>query len=150
VSHELSDLLNRIGMLLGFISFWFVAPEFIGEERLKSLETALAEGLLKLPKTLRWIFRVLTVMAIVAFIVNYLSQRGTRLPEIPQSLLLTLGLTALGYLLSSVSQAVVKPIASRLAKDNRVRQRALLLGALLFTISFLLQFIATFQSSEIH
>jgi hypothetical protein len=44
------------------------------------------------------------------------------------------------------AEVLITPIVSRLANDNRVRQSALLLGAALFTISFLLQFIATFQT----
>jgi hypothetical protein len=41
--------LNRIGLLAGFISFWLVAPELIGEERLLSLESR-AESYLGLLK----------------------------------------------------------------------------------------------------
>lgn len=45
LNHELSDWLNRIGLLLGFFSFWLAAPEFIGEERLRGWEKRFAAGL---------------------------------------------------------------------------------------------------------
>jgi hypothetical protein len=35
VPRDLVDVFNRIALVLGFFSFWFAAPEFIGEERLR-------------------------------------------------------------------------------------------------------------------
>jgi uncharacterized membrane protein YozB (DUF420 family) len=144
MTHELSDLLNRIGMALGFLSFWLVAPEFIGEERLRSWEQALATGLLKAPKALKWSLAVMTLAAVVVYVVRSLSTwPPIRFPDVPQWWVLVLALTSATMLTAEV---LITPIVSRLANDNRVRQSALLLGAALFTISFLLQFIATFQT----
>src|SRR5437762_914160 len=47
MTHETADWVNRIGMILGFLSFWFAAPEFIGEKRLQSWESALGRSLPK-------------------------------------------------------------------------------------------------------
>jgi hypothetical protein len=151
MTHELSDWLNRFGLLLGFLSFWFAAPEFIGEERLRSWEQSLARGLFKLPKASQWFFALIILAAIVDYTINFfrwfLVQPLTRLPDVPQSWILVIALTSGTMLLAQVS---IEPIVSRLANDSRVRQSALLLGAVLFTISFLLQFIATFQTIPGH
>lgn len=53
LSHRTADELNRIGLVVGFLSFWFAAPEFIGEQRLKSWEQILASGLSRVPKIVR-------------------------------------------------------------------------------------------------
>jgi hypothetical protein len=38
---ETSLWVNRVGLLLDFLAFWFAAPELLGEKRLRSIELAL-------------------------------------------------------------------------------------------------------------
>jgi len=45
---ELTNLLNRIGIILEYLAFWFAAPEILGEERLSKLEQLAARLLTKL------------------------------------------------------------------------------------------------------
>ncbi len=45
----LSDSAERLGMVLEFLSFWFAAPEILGEERLKQAEATLEEWMRKAP-----------------------------------------------------------------------------------------------------
>jgi len=40
---------SRVGILLEFLSFWFAAPEILGEERLKALERRAEWGISRLP-----------------------------------------------------------------------------------------------------
>jgi hypothetical protein len=54
--HDWADVLNRIGLILGFASFWFAAPEFIGEQRLKEWEEGLGSGLRNLSIVLNTAF----------------------------------------------------------------------------------------------
>src|SRR5438105_7240062 len=49
MTRETADWMMRAGLVLGFVSFWFAAPEFIGQERLQKWEAELGKGLLKLP-----------------------------------------------------------------------------------------------------
>jgi hypothetical protein len=147
---NLADSLNRIGLVLAFLSFWFVAPEFIGEKRLRLWEQALARGLLRMPTAMEWVFRSLSVVMIGIFIIRWLStsRTGTQeLPQVPQWFLLGAGLTSSAFLISRI---VVEPIVSKLANDDRVRQTSLVFGAVLFTIGFVLQFVATFQTRSFH
>jgi hypothetical protein len=43
-----------------------------------------------------------------------------------------------------LTKHVAKPILTKLADNNRLRQNSLVLGAILFVAGFMLQFIATF------
>jgi hypothetical protein len=150
MSRELADWLNRIGMALGFVSFWLVAPEFIGEDRLRLWEDSLAAGLLQMPKVLKVIFISMSIVAILIYLGRVVLEVRTGhivFPEVPQALTLATGMLAATLL---AAQILVEPVVSRLANDNHVRQTALLLGAALFIFSFVLQFIATFQQSPDH
>ena len=53
--------INRLGIVLEFLSFWLAAPEILGEERLRGLERRLEEGLRMLPKVARVAVVVLAV-----------------------------------------------------------------------------------------
>jgi len=43
---------NRVGIVLEFLSFWLAAPEILGERRLRTLERRLERGLRALPRVL--------------------------------------------------------------------------------------------------
>jgi hypothetical protein len=141
-----SEWLNRTGMLLGFLSFWFAAPEFIGEERLKAWEQALAAGLLRLPKGLQRLQIPLSAAGLIYSL--FLLWRFHHTANLWQMnlnhYLLLSGLSLLVGVLLDLSRKFVEPIVSGLATNDRARQTALFFGAVLFTASFLLQFIATF------
>lgn len=46
------EWVNRLGMSLEFLAFWFAAPEILGEERLRALEQRVEEGIKVLPSVL--------------------------------------------------------------------------------------------------
>lgn len=66
MTRELADNLNRVGLILGFVSFWFAAPEFIGEPRLKSWETKMAKGLGTIGKLPEWPLTILIAFTFYA------------------------------------------------------------------------------------
>jgi hypothetical protein len=137
-------------MILGFLSFWLVAPEFIGETRLKAGEHALAAGLLRMHLLLKAIFYAVCIAAIAIYFRRWLSALPVGIidmPEVPQRWILTV---AVASALALASQYVVEPVVRRLANSSRARQNALIAGATLFTISFILQFVATFQKAPSH
>lgn len=150
MSRESAEFLNRIGLLLGFFSFWFVVPEFIPEQRLKSLEQAFAAGLLKLPWALQLLLHTAFLAGMGIYTFRVFSDFEVSLwpmSNVPQWLLLTIGVLSAMVLISSL---IVRRVVSKLANDARARQRALAFGALLFITSFLLQFIATFQAKPLN
>jgi len=64
------EWVNRVGIVLEFLSFWLAAPEILGEERLRALERVLERGIRALPLTVLMVLR-LTGLALVvmAFVV---------------------------------------------------------------------------------
>ncbi len=48
---DLTKVLNLVGIALEFASFWFAAPEILGEERLRKIERMIERGILLLPAT---------------------------------------------------------------------------------------------------
>jgi len=46
---QVSLWVNRVGIVLEFLSFWFAAPEILGEERLRALEHRVERGIRVLP-----------------------------------------------------------------------------------------------------
>jgi hypothetical protein len=150
MSHELGNLLNRIGMVLGFLSFWLIAPELIGEHRLQSWERSFA-------KTLSWLVYIGALLAVIVlefivyafiyYIVVYLirSSRGAALIEALPDTLVGIFFVVAVWLFADLYDPLAERLVSRLANDARVRRRALLFGAALFIVAFLLEFAATFQ-----
>jgi hypothetical protein len=172
MSHEMATWLNRIGIILGFFSFWFAAPEFIGEKRLKSWEESLAKLTGKIPILTAGFFALLGYMILLAagtsvvFLIGYLSSSIPDwipgMPDMPSWLfgdvcgVLIFGvILGGGYFLynyfSSLNRRIKHMIlraVSAFANDSRQRQRSLFLGAFLFIISTVLQFLATFESAK--
>jgi len=132
---------NRIGMLLGFISFWLAAPEFIGEERLKSWEQILINRVMK---------HRYSIWRIVAF--GSMSWLAWNWHEVQISGHMTwfrvyFPFIIWGFFLFAVIGVINKYgvfIVSRMANDSKVRETSFFVGAVLFTLSFLLQLISTF------
>jgi hypothetical protein len=142
IAHETAEWLNRIGLGLGFLSFWFAVPEFIGEPRLRSWERALAATLPVLPAAAKGAFFIGSVL--IAGIGSWHSLVTWQLPTMSAVELVGLStLNAAVFFFESL-RGRLNSAAAKLANDEHVRQRSLLFGAALFTVSFALQFIATF------
>lgn len=144
MNQQTCDWLNRIGIVLGFLSFWFAAPEFIGEARLKAWEMSLARGIFRLPRIVTTMWVVLCCAAFLCIFNEHLLHLvwGKPLP----------GMFSWGGFLffSQVFASALLPrsflykAVQFLANDEEQRQRSLFLGGTLFTISFALQLMATF------
>jgi hypothetical protein len=144
LTHHMADVLNRIGLVLGFASFWFAAPEFIGEDRLRMWETTLASGLLKVPLLLQIAISLIT-LALIGFAIFGGHETGHILHEPPFILVIVLDIL---FVMQSFIERRLNRIVHWLANDSRRRQRALLIGAALFTMSSLLQFVATYSPPQ--
>ena len=133
-------VLNLVGVLLEFLSFWFAAPEILGEERLIKLESGLERAIKLLPVVVGARWTVAAVGMVAALVV------GTGMED-PWEWLGLLGLTsaAVGTGMAVVTitlEKVVPHVLRVLADDERIRQRSLAVGAVLFMIAFLCQFTA--------
>jgi hypothetical protein len=65
------EWVNRVGMLLEFLSFWFAAPEILGEERLRALERKLEH----------WIERNLAEFLLVSVLISVGTLMWWLIPE---------------------------------------------------------------------
>ncbi|MGA9350232.1 MAG: hypothetical protein WBW48_15725 [Anaerolineae bacterium] len=155
---------NRVGIVLEFLSFWLAAPEILGEERLRKLEWWAEQGIRAVGCVAPLVMALGTVMLLsmkdlwirgaqtVTHFVEAIVQRvGVALSAGTLRILATVLMLAswvlllwiLGKLLEKFYDAV-SFLLRILADDARVRQRSLAVGAVLFVVGFLLQFIATF------
>jgi hypothetical protein len=138
-THDTGDILTRVGLVLGFLS----APEFIGVERLKSWEQAVGAALGKFRKLSEGTQKGIVVAiffflpaSILYFVYGFHNVFGSGLHK-----------PIIGFVVSSLASwfiTALDRVVGFLADDSKVRQRALFIGALLFTISFALSFVATY------
>jgi hypothetical protein len=141
-----ANWLNRLGMLLGFVSFWLVAPEFIGEERLRRWEVMLEQGLRFFPTAFH-VLLVLSPFVVVGIAVRLESRGALTRSETSWIVCSLMVLYLVGWWFSvRLEKKLIPALLHRLAEDEQIRARSLILGAWLFGASFLLQFGATFQA----
>jgi len=138
--HELTDWLNRIGIILGFLSFWFAAPEFLGEERLKDGEWRLSKLLAEHGSNVVMVLGS-TGAAIAAVATLFFCKPG----EIWTNLAKFLGAAFLAAaILVFLVTAVLRKLISALANSDRARMNSLIVAAVLLTVSTIIQLALTF------
>ena len=140
---------NRVGIVLEFLSFWFAAPDILGEERLRALERRVERGIRALPFAIGAVAAALVVVMLQEDRwVMVLTARGLN-PFLAKMVVeLLLGLAAgvpAGYLTSVVRDKVARPFLRILADDRYIRRRSLAVGAVLFVVGLLSQLIATLE-----
>jgi hypothetical protein len=141
---------NALGLTFQFISFWFAAPELLGEQTLKRMESGLKTLITKIPVILVMLFccgygLTFSVMGIVKGL--NASKEGITASEY-YSFMAVLTISLMIYLLFIIyykrinrwlENSIAQPLTQRLIHNNEARQNALLIGAALFSIGFLLQ-----------
>lgn len=140
------DTINRIGMVVGFFSFWLAAPEVLGENRLRALETFLNNwGLKALHKRIKSaIFFVMVSLNILAALLLFLSSSlsvGTIVVIFVYNSVLSF---IWGGRITAKTSDILVYYIDHIASAERTKQRALVISAILFTTSFLLQYLATY------
>lgn len=150
--------LNRIGMILEFISVWLVAPELIGEERLLRLENKAESYLGSLKSSVSTVFNWLNKGPVYEEI--------GRIVYMPNDLRKNKRLGCIGFILGNLMLFCVaipilflwgtvvlflalfvlflEKVLERLANDQTFRRRVLLLGVFTYIFAFMLEMIATF------
>ncbi len=151
---ELSLLINRIGLILGFLSFWFVTPELLGEERLRLIHKKIKGSLFESSLV---IFTLLVMAMVLFYILKtpfYILQFVLML-DLPQdarrSVAGNLGIITtaicpifLMFIISKVIVSIRGSLFQILADSKQIRRNSLIFGAILFVIGFILQFAGTY------
>jgi len=147
--------LNRIGLILNFLAFWFSVPELIGEKRLIAWERKIESSIERSIESVKiaifiigWIlfltysiwnlvknWQNLVSLGIIGLIAMFLARASNEL--------IALIATILGAVMD-IYERLIRGVLKYLADDETVRRRYLWLGALLFVLGTILQFIATF------
>lgn len=143
--------LTAFAMLIQFISFWLAAPELIGDTTLKRLNSFLQ----KFISNLSMILLTLLVLAIsISFSINGIikgmsySATGVTREEV-NKYLITLAISGIIYIIFLINFKKIKlwmdtriaaPLITKFTYSDSFRKNSLIIGAILFTFGFLIQF----------
>jgi hypothetical protein len=147
------DWINRLGILLTFISFWFAAPELIGEKRLRLWENKVSNGLEGIPHFIANTMLVVLLFGAILIVPWFFGIPLIRLSDMnffqnfAGFIVFILGLAIATWIVDRLENALSIPfsrILHWLADEEQTRRRSLILGAWLFVTGSILQFWATF------
>ena len=134
---------NRVGIVLEFLSFWFAAPEILGEERLRALERRVERGISLLAVAMAMIAGLAGMMGLVGLTaVTIMGEEAMADWGWVAGIALMAGIGM--WLAIMYEQKALPRLLRVLADDTRIRRRSLAMGAVLFVVGFLLQLVATF------
>lgn len=147
--------LNALGLLLQFLSFWFAAPELLGTSALQRFEEALRKFLAIIPL-------LILMMVVFGYGIGFsimgitkglqAAETGMEPSEMYGYMAVLLFGTIVYFIFMYYYKAIkkwldlniAKPLSEKLVHNNETRSTALAIGAVLFTIGFLLQFVLIF------
>lgn len=130
---------DRVGLLFQFLAFWFVAPELMGRQRLERMKEAterLCRALIILPVGGALIAGADAII---------LWQVDEDLHSITRAIVISVLLAAMmAWSYFSMRQHFFHRLIQRLEDDDGFRAVLAKTGAGLFTVGFVLQFVATY------
>lgn len=143
---------NAIGLLLQFVAFWLAAPELLGEPTLRRFEKGLKKLVTQLPMIIIWI--VILGYGVTSLVISLLkgwdaAKNGTS-AESMTAFYITLGIASGLYFIFMIFYKRIKkgletklaqPLVEKLINNTETRKQSLILGAVLFSLGFMLQFI---------
>jgi hypothetical protein len=152
--------LSIIGMVLEYLSFWFVTWELLGPDRLRAIEQRLEKNLVYVLVAVLFAGIVLPfsllssrISPLINNFVNWVFQLigpylGILVINIQYILLIILVLAPILRFSNSFEQKVINPLLRYMADDanEKLRQRFLILGAIFLTIGVTLQIISAIYS----
>ncbi|MBK7030658.1 MAG: hypothetical protein IPH45_16265 [Bacteroidales bacterium] len=147
--------INATGMLLQFLAFWFAAPELLGDTKLKAFEKGLKNLIAAIPMIL--LILIITIFSVSSAVSGILkgmnaSREGVNSSELYSYYLILLFALILYFIFVFFYKRIhiwlvehlAKPLSYKLINQQSTRKSALIVGAILFTIGFLCQFILVF------
>lgn len=141
---------NLFGLILQFAAFWFAAPELLGKSTLERFEI----GLKRLVSAIPMIVIMLIILVYTATTAGYGIYKGMKgasegLEEGEMvNYFITMGMAFTVYFIFIflskriqfwLAKRVADPLIDRLINQGETRKQALIIGAVLFTLGFLLQ-----------
>ncbi len=146
----MSEWLNRIGLLFDFISFWLVAPEILGEERLRKLENIIENGIRGCGAISTLLITGLLIV-LGSYLLGSISTQTNKFNNLMSYVLFCPGLFLLLFLINLVRTTAdnviwrtAKRVLNLLADDSQIRQRSLTVGVVFYILGFIIQFWSSF------
>ncbi|GAB5538997.1 MAG: hypothetical protein Salg2KO_11000 [Salibacteraceae bacterium] len=144
--------IELIGVTFQFLSFWFAAPELLGEPALKRFESGLKRFLTALPLTILFFFILVYAFSFAGYGI-YTGLKGAEIglsedDYFQYMVVLGSAFAIYGVFLiffkrirNFITSKVSDPLVERLIHKSQTRQQALVIGAVLFTLGFIIQLI---------
>jgi hypothetical protein len=143
-----SGWVNRAGILAEGVSFVLIAPEILGEERLRNVEEALKEWLGGVHQRTRRLFWIRAVVALVFIIAMGLALSAVPYPRVPAVAALAVVGFGIGTAWASVDTQIVLVLVGAVRRlltgPNRLRALVFGTGVVLLFGGLGAQFYATF------
>ena len=149
--------INVIGLIFQFISFWFAAPELLGSSTLKRFESFLHKLIAKAPLII--LIAIILSYGLTFFISGIYKAYQSQTTGISKSEMynyfIILGIGTFLYILLMIFYKRIKtwldvkfatPLLKNLIENNHARSIALIIGAILFTLGFIMQLVALLLS----
>jgi hypothetical protein len=153
--------LKIIGSILQYISFWLAAPEILGESRMVAVERWISSVLVFVPRLVivltGWVAAFLTSALAVRAALDYFGvgllfehgSDGHLLIDTLLAICVAVAIYGSAWLamrcFAKLADWVLASLIRRLAHDTPFRQRCLIVGAIVFTMGFVLELIADIQ-----
>ncbi len=146
-------LLTAIGLICQFVAFWFAAPELLGESALKRMQSGIQKLVTWIPIIVSLLIILgygLTFITISAYNAYQMSKTGEVVID-PTKYFVAMAIFTTLYIVFIIKYKKIKsylenkvaiPLTHKLLNSNETRKNALIIGALLFTIGFVAQFVA--------
>lgn len=142
---------NAIGLLLQFVAFWLAAPELLGEPTLRRFEKGLKKLVTQLPMIIIWI--VILGYGVTSIIISLMkgldaARNGTTESDM-MAFYIKLGIVSGLYFIfiafykrikKGLETKLAQPLVEKLINNTETRKQSLILGAVLFSLGFMLQF----------
>lgn len=143
---------NAIGLLLQFVAFWLAAPELLGEPTLRRFEKGLKKLVTQLPIIIIWIVIIgFGVTSLVLSLMKGLDAARNGITENEMNTFyIKLAIVSGLYFIfiafykrikKGLKTKLAQPLVEKLINNTETRKQFLILGAVLFSLGFMLQFI---------
>lgn len=142
--------LTVLGLTFQFVAFWFAAPELLGENALKRMQAGIQ-------KLVTWIPILFTLLVVLGYgftfvgISLYNTYKMAQTGEVfidPTKYFVSLGVFTSIYMVfifrykkisKWLENNVAIPLTDKILNSSTTRKNALVVGAILFTLGFLIQ-----------
>lgn len=147
--------LNILGMVLQFLSFWCAAPELLGEATMKRMEVGMTRFVARIPVILVFGGMMTYALVVAGFGImeGITAGRGEEPMVDMATYAVILGAACVVYfifllfhkrILRWLELRLAQPLVHRLVASADARRNALVLGAVLLTVGFLMQLVVAF------